>query len=97
MPHLPVSGGDRGTLSNEIEFMENITYLNRKTQMSHTEIMNLPYCLFLSYLKHNKIMDLQETEAGREYLSKCERLKVTTPDLSKLRQATGYKTKAGEN
>lgn len=97
MPHLPVSGGDRGNSKvNDIEFMENVAYLNRKTHMSHMEIMNLPYGLFLSYLKHNKVMDLQETEAGREYLAKCERLKVTTPDFAKLKQATGYKTKVGE-
>ncbi|MEC1772838.1 hypothetical protein [Schinkia azotoformans] len=76
--------------------MENIAYLNRKTQMSHNEILNLAYALFLSYLKHNKVMDLQETEAGREYLAKCERMKVTIPDFAKLKQATGYKAKVGE-
>ena len=64
--------------------------------MSHNEIMNLGYALFLSYLKHNKVMDLQETEAGREYLAKCERLKVTTPDFGALKKATGYQTKVGE-
>ncbi|MBW7649785.1 hypothetical protein [Anoxybacillus sp. ST4] len=71
--------------------MEKIAYLNMKTRMSHTEIMNLPYAIFLSYLKHYQMFDLMSTPEGREYLEKCERIKQTIPDFAKLRQVSGYK------
>lgn len=75
--------------------MPNVAYLQRKTHMSIKEIMKLPYTVYLSLLKENQMMDLQETEQGREYLKQIERLSVTTPDFSKLRSNYGYQ-KAGE-
>ncbi|MGX1902433.1 hypothetical protein ACT3HK_13955 [Thermolongibacillus altinsuensis] len=80
--------------NEEIEFMEKVAYLNMKTRMSHTEIMNLPYAIFLSYLKHYQMFDLMSTPEGREYLEKVERAKQTEPDFAKLRKVSGYK--AGE-
>ncbi|WP_407268973.1 hypothetical protein [Radiobacillus sp. PE A8.2] len=77
--------------------MPNITYVTRKAHMGYEQVMKLPYPIFVSYLVENKIMDLQETEEGREYLRKIERLKVTTPDYSKLKSTSGYKQKAGES
>lgn len=64
--------------------------------MSHPEIMGLSYALFLSYLKHNQIMDLQETPEGREYLAKVERLSTKEADLDSLRRLSGYQKKGGE-
>ena len=94
MPSLPTDEGKaRG--SQEIEFMEKIAYLNMKTRMSHTEIMNLPYAIFLAYLKHYQMFDLMSTPEGREYLEKVERIKQTEPDFEKLRKVSGYK--AGES
>ncbi|AMV11524.1 hypothetical protein GT3570_11380 [Geobacillus thermoleovorans] len=92
MPSLP---GEERKGSDGIEFMEKIAYLNMKTRMSHAEIMNLPYAIFLSYLKHYQMFDLMSTPEGREYLEKVERLKQTSPDFAKLRKVSGYK-KAGE-
>lgn len=95
MPSLPtekknVAGEDKG-----IEIMEKFAYLNMKTRMSHTELLNLPYKVFLSYLKRYQIFDLMSTEEGRKYLEQVERIKQTEPDFAKLRQVAGYK-KAGE-
>lgn len=75
--------------------MPNIAYLIRKTNMGYEEVMRLPYPIFLSLLRENRLMDLMETPEGREYLEKIERLKVTTPDFNKLSQLNGYK-KEGE-
>ncbi|PLS04019.1 hypothetical protein [Neobacillus cucumis] len=75
--------------------MPNIAYLQRKTKMSFKEIMGLPYTVYLSLLRENQIMDLKQTEEGRDYLAKVERLKVTTPDFGKLSNLSGFK-KAGE-
>lgn len=94
MPSLPIEKEEKG--EQGIEMMENIAYLNMKTRMSHTEILNLPYAIFLSYLKHYQMFDLMSTPEGREYLEKVERLKQTTPDFNKLRKVSGYK-KAGDN
>jgi|GEM_PF-2477921 len=93
MPSLPTDEGKaRG--SEGIKFMEKVAYLNMKTRMSHTEIMNLPYAIFLAYLKYCQMFDLMSTPEGREHLEKCERMKQTEPDFAKLRQVSGYK--AGE-
>jgi hypothetical protein len=90
MPSLPTDDGKaRG--SEGIEMMEKIAYLNMKTRMSHTEIMNLPYAILLAYLKQYQMFDLMSTPEGREYLEKCERIKQTIPDFAKLRQVSGYK------
>lgn len=90
MPSLPTDDGKaRG--SEGIEFMEKVAYLNMKTRMSHTEIMNLPYAIFLSYLKQYQMFDLMSTSEGREYLEKVERVKQTEPDFAKLRKVSGYK------
>ena len=90
MPSLPTDEGKaRG--SEGIEFMEKIAYLNMKTRMSHTEIMNLPYAIFLAYLKQYQMFDLLSTQEGREYLEKVERIKRTEPDFAKLRKVSGYK------
>ena len=94
MPSLPTDDDGKARGSEGIEFMEKIAYLNMKTRMSHTEIMALPYAIFLAYLKQYQMFDLLSTPEGREYLEKCERVKQTTPDLAKLRQINGYK--AGE-
>jgi hypothetical protein len=94
MPSLPTDER-KARRSEGIEFMEKIAYLNMKTRMSHAEIMNLPYAIFLSYLKHYQMFDLMSTEEGRKYLEQVERIKQTEPDFAKLRQVSGYK-KAGE-
>lgn len=94
MPSLPNSEGS-GSKEVDLEIMESITYITRKTGMGFSELMKIPYAVFLSYLKHNRLMDLQETPQGREYLSQIERLKIIEPDLGSLRQLSGYKQAEG--
>jgi hypothetical protein len=72
--------------------MSNFAYLGRKTGLNHFQIMKLPYHVYLLYLKHHTILDLQETEEGRKYLAKITRLTNKDIDLSGLRSMTGYKT-----
>ncbi|MFP5111824.1 hypothetical protein ACSU64_05530 [Bacillaceae bacterium C204] len=82
--------------NEEVRIMPNITYLNRKTGMGYEQLMKLQYPIFLALLRENYILDLKETPEGRAYLEQIERLKVTTPDFSKLSQISGYQ-KAGGN
>lgn len=93
MPQLPTRGGSGKGKEIEYELMSNITYLTKKTKMGYMEIINLPYSIFLSYLKYNRIFDLQQTEEGRKYLEQVERSKQTEPDIDSLRNLTGYKRK----
>lgn len=95
MPSLPTEKKSAAGENEGVEIMEKFAYLNMKTGMSHNELMNLPYKVFLSYLKHYQIFDLMSTEEGQKYLEQVERAKKTEPDFAKLRQVTGYK-KAGE-
>lgn len=89
-------GKGKGSSSDEVRIQPNMAYLTRKTSMGFNELMNLPYPVFLSYLRENQIMDLKETEEGRKYLEQVERMSVTTPDFGKLSQLGSYK-KAGES
>jgi hypothetical protein len=75
--------------------MEDLTYLNRKSGMDHYMLLNLSYPIFLSYLKHHRIIDLQKTEEGREYLEKVRKYQNPRKhaDLSAIRSLGGYSTK----
>lgn len=78
--------------------MNNVVYLNRKSGMSHEEIMNLPYGIYLKYIEQHIYLDLMETEEGREYLAKMKRLSSKSADISAIRSMTGYQAKkVGEN
>ncbi|WP_273130021.1 hypothetical protein [Bacillus weihaiensis] len=78
--------------------MSNFAYLGRKTGLNHYQLLKLPYSIYLLYLKHHQILDLQETQEGRDYLAKLSRLTNKEADLSSLRRFGGYKTqeKVGE-
>jgi hypothetical protein len=78
--------------------MSDVVYLNRKSGMSHEEIMNLPYGVFLKYIDYHQVMDLMETPEGRERLMWFNRLQTTDADISRLRSLGGYKAenKAGD-
>lgn len=65
--------------------------------MGFEEIMCLRYPIFLSFLKHHRVMDLQESEEGRAYLAQIERLKVVEPDFDKLRAHALYQGKEGNS
>jgi hypothetical protein len=55
-------------------------------RLTYYEALELPCDVFKLMLKHSIVDSLRETEEGREYLEKCERLSVTTPDIAGLKQ-----------
>lgn len=65
--------------------MANISFLMQKGNMGFFEVMELPYAVFLSLLKHFKIFELQQDP---EYIKQLEQQKVlekTEPDWDKVR------------
>ena len=82
----------KGTVSNnsgaeiEYEMMRNITYLSKEFYMGFDEIMNLPYAVFLSYLKYMQLFKLESTEEGRKALKDAEMINKTDADLTRFRQ-----------
>lgn len=61
--------------------------------MGYSEIMSLPYAIFLSLLKWERIFQLEETQEGRGALYKTSTIHQTEPDLGRLRQLNGYQAK----
>jgi len=70
----------------EIEYMRNIAFLTKEYGMGHKEIRELPYAIFLSYLKWARIFALEQTEEGRSALYKTKAIDKTEPDLARFRQ-----------
>lgn len=73
--------------------MRNIAFLNKEYGMSHKDIMELPYAVFLSYLKWARIFQLEQTQEGRDALYKESAIHQTEPNLGRLRQLNGYQAK----
>lgn len=78
--------------------MRNIAFVSKYYQIGFNEIMEMPYAVFLSYLKWARIFILEQTEEGQKELRKMEiqspnNNKNTEPDLGTIRQMTGYKPK----
>ena len=65
--------------------MANIAFLIKQSGMSYFEIMNLPYAVFLSLLKHFKMFELMQNPEYTEELRKAERLKQREPDWERIR------------
>ena len=63
--------------------------------MSYKEIRELPYAMFLSYLKWARVFQLEQTEEGRDALYKESTIYKTEPDLGRLRNLSGYKAQKG--
>lgn len=71
--------------------MRNIAYLIKTSGMSFKEIMDLPYSVFLSLLKHFRLIEIEQTEEGRKMLAKGKMLDQTEPDWNKIRKIKDYK------
>ena len=105
LPHLPTTKKDSSSnavssfINTQLDVhMSNFAYLGRKTGLNHYQLLKLPYTIYLLYLKHHQILDLQETQEGRDYLNKLTRITNKDVDLTSLRRLGGYKTqeKAGD-
>lgn len=82
---MPSSGNSGMRGSNEMEFMKNVAYLIKESGMGYKEVMELPYQIFLSLLKQFRVLDLESTEEGREYLEQCRVLRTKEADLTAFR------------
>ncbi|WP_195837954.1 hypothetical protein [Tissierella pigra] len=73
--------------------MRQIVYISTKTSMGFNEILQLPYAIFLGYLKQLWVLQMEETQEGRDALYKESAIHQTEPDLGRLRQLNGYQAK----
>ena len=71
--------------------MRNVAFLTKEYGMGYYEIMQLPYSIFLSYLKWARIFQLEQTEEGRNALYKEDAIYKKEPQLNRLRQLQGYR------
>ncbi len=73
--------------------MRNITFISKYYHMGFNTVMELPYAVFLSYLKWARIFEMEKTPEGRDMLYKESTIYQTEPDLNRLRNLDGYKAK----
>jgi hypothetical protein len=102
VPFLPTTKmeGTASSLSSQQEILSLFAWLTKKTFLNHYQILELPHSIYLAYIKHHHIDDLEQTPEGREYLDKARRYMYPRKqaDLSKIREMGGYNTiqKGGE-
>ena len=91
MPSMPsTDGGGEG----KHEIMSGVRRVIEYSGLNFYEVLNLPTDTYLLMLKNHYLDELNSTEAGREYLEKCERLNTTQPDREKL---MAMKKRGGNN
>lgn len=103
IPHLPGNNkGDGDFLVEEPEDYElfaDFALLAKHFNWTHNEIINLPHSHFLAYRRQLYIMQLKESEEGREYLKKVRRYENPRKDadLGAIRALNGfYNEKEGD-
>ena len=80
----------KGSSQNvEYELMPSIKKVADYGNFSIHDALDLPCDMFLLMLKNATIDDLMQTEEGRDYLAKCERLNNTSIDLDGLTKTFG--------
>ncbi len=70
--------------------MRNIVFVSKEIGMSFNEVMELPYAVFRSYLKHLRIFQIEQTPEGRKALYKEGTLYQTEPNWDKIRSSKSY-------
>ena len=50
--------------------MRNISFICKEYGWTYQEVMDMPYIVFLSFLKWTRIFQVEQTEKGRELLYK---------------------------
>lgn len=73
-----------GGSSSDIEYMRNIVYISREFGFTFDEIMNMPFNIFLSYVRWAYQLKLEENPAFVEKLQEMEVLKQEEPEYDKL-------------
>lgn len=65
--------------------MSEIAYMCRKANMKPDEVLDMDIGIFLGLRKQFFIMDLQQTEEGRQKLKDAERLTHKRADINKVK------------
>lgn len=65
--------------------MPNIKRVMDYSRLNYFEVLDLPVDTYLMMLKNSVVDELNQSEEGREYLAKCERMKVTDLDVDAFR------------
>ena len=68
--------------------MQNIAFVMKEGNMGFLEVLNLPYSVFLSLLKHFQMFELMKDENYRKQLQMQSVLNKTEPDWEKVRKLT---------
>jgi hypothetical protein len=96
VPFLPTGQqGGTASSSNQQEILSMFAWLTKKTYLNHFQLLELPHSVYLAYIKHHHIDDLEQTPEGREYLDKARRYMNPRKhaDLSVIRELGGYQSK----
>jgi hypothetical protein len=66
--------------------MQNIAFVMKEGNMGYFEVLDLPYSIFLSLLKHFQMFELMKDEDYRKQLRMQNILKKTEPDWEEVRK-----------
>jgi len=86
LPRVNIKGDGGIKQSNEIEIMQNIAFIIKESGMGFCEVMDLPYTVFLSLLKHFQVFKLQQNPEYCKALEEQKILGETEPDMGRLRR-----------
>ena len=87
IPSLPSSGKEEEDQTYEI--MPSVRKVMEYSNLNYHEALALPCDVFRLMVKNHTIDSLSQTEEGRDYLAKCERLNKTSIDIDKLKNRYG--------
>ena len=59
--------------------------------MGFNEVINLPYAVFLSLLKHFKLFELMKNPEYQKQIEQDKYLSATEPDFNRIRPLVGKK------
>ena len=86
IPSLPSECFEAGGDETE-ELMPAIRRVIAYSGLSYTEALDLPTDVFMLMKKHSIVDEYMATPEGREHLEKCERLKITDPDVAAAKRS----------
>ena len=69
-----------------MDIMSAVKRVMDYSRLDYFTVLDLPCDVFQLMLKNSIVDEYRQTEEGRKYLEKCERLRQTTPDMDMLRK-----------
>ena len=79
---MPTEDGSEG----DMDIMSAVKRVMDYSRLDYFSVLDLPCDVFQLMLKNSIVDEYRQTEEGRKYLEKCERLRQTTPDMDMLRK-----------